>query len=453
MSQTTRPPGPPGDIEPAGPGSVYDALTDLFLGEGAMAPVKAEGAGAPKANVPEQARPAATIEGLILGHLPVLASAWVGQYARHLATTTGRSVALLRLKAGSAILEVVGAPRSADEHAGVDVAFGEALSEAAELATAWVIGVDPTNEPGLAELHRDGAVDTITVLTGADEAAVVACYRTIKSLLAHAEADEDEVEQAGGSSVQLAVMGAAPEKADEASAKIAKAAATFLGHAPRVVACVSKIGSLPARTLYRGPEERSVKELIAHIRAASAGRVGRPLMVAKGSPQGPAPYSVTPVVQPPAAAPTVVASTPAPIPVAPPRAVAEPIVASRIGVQAGGTGEGFVAMIGGVRGLPVRCPHAPGVEVGLAGDGGVHLVHGPEADAAVAVGRLVVAAAWVNTNAGLLSMAVSGMNAQARPSMHVVGESAAALRPLMDSDVRLHLLVRTPNGNVLAPLN
>src|SRR4051812_49587561 len=73
-----------GDLRP----DAYDALTDLFLSEVAAAPPAHLGAklpqaeGGPRTAALSEPCPV-RIEGLILGHLPVLASAWVQQYARH----------------------------------------------------------------------------------------------------------------------------------------------------------------------------------------------------------------------------------------------------------------------------------------------------------------------------------------------------------------------------------
>src|SRR5262249_33903539 len=147
----------------------YDALADLFLGEnGAARP--AASSGASEASSPARPAPAAgpLVEGLILGHLPVLASAWVQQYARQLAMDHNGPVAPLRLRAGEASLEVIGSRLKEDCHQkpGLELA----LAEAAAHAVAWLLRVDETTEPRLPELPGFSA---ITLLTGADEAAVV----------------------------------------------------------------------------------------------------------------------------------------------------------------------------------------------------------------------------------------------------------------------------------------
>jgi hypothetical protein len=141
MSQTVAPasgiakhhqPRPPSIGDLIDPGAVtdagfksdaYDALQELFLGDGSGARRGAMAA----SGAPAQAR-AVRIEGLILGHLPVLASAWATQYARHLAATMNVPVALLRLRAGEGALDVFGP--SATEGA------AETLEEAARSAAA-----------------------------------------------------------------------------------------------------------------------------------------------------------------------------------------------------------------------------------------------------------------------------------------------------------------------------
>src|SRR5262245_60178627 len=83
----------------------YDALTDLFLGEAPAA--RPAPAPHPATSLAEPA-PAVCVEALVLGHLPVLASAWATQYARQRSVGLGGPVVLLKIRAGEATLDLVG---------------------------------------------------------------------------------------------------------------------------------------------------------------------------------------------------------------------------------------------------------------------------------------------------------------------------------------------------------
>lgn len=160
------------------------------------------------------------VEMVVLGHLPVRASLWVRQYACQSARKRSETVALLRTAGDSIALDLItGGERSEIEPID-DIA--DAMTVAKAAASRVIVRVDETAEPEL--LEREG-VDEVTILTGADEAAVVASYRLIKSLVSTLE---NRLDPDASPVLRVAVMGGAGEDIKAACAKIERACRAFL---------------------------------------------------------------------------------------------------------------------------------------------------------------------------------------------------------------------------------
>lgn len=389
----------PRDMRSSGE-SEYDALADLFLGERTPAP---------RVLVRPPGR--SNIEAVIVGHLPVLASAWVQQYARHRSIEQQSPIAMIRLRAGEASVELIGAkPDSLSPAASLN----DALSIAAAHASVWLVRVDEPDEPALPETP---GVGTLTVLTGADEAAVVSAYRTLKHV---APRGGDE---ASPPNVRIAIMGADPLKAAQAVAKLERAAEAFLGTPVQVSACVAKIGGAPTVPLYRGPWEGDVTELLALVRSASP-RSAR-----------------TALRHPPA-------ERPAPAPSGRPTTDA---VVSRLGkLHSGGSTPAPARLAGHIPGLTALsfdCPYAPGVEVAADEHGAIHLLGRLEGQG---LGALMTAQSWIKAHAGLIRLAagshVNDAGLASPATLHLFTSDARRVRALGDAAVRLHLLASVEAG-------
>ncbi len=415
----------------APPTADYDALADLFLGDtrgAGGAPVEA--APAPPRTVlrvvssedeDPEGRPAPTgarIEGLIIGHLPVLASAWVTQYARHLAEQSGEWVGLVKLRAGQASVELVGPPRAAGGPlpASRDT-FDGAIEEAARFAGRWLVRVDELTEPRLVELR---GMDAVTLLTGADEAAVVASYRSLKLLSERAGEDE--------SRLGVAIMGATAERAAEAAAKLARTVEVHLGRALRLIACVARIGPGRCVGLFRGDLRDQVEAVLPRVveavrTAAERARPAEPEPIGSAPVEHPAPEAPQPAPAAlGAAAPTRRAGTSDP--------ASAPVPSL----------ERLAAHVSGLKSLPAPCPYTPGVELALDGSGRVHVLARMDPGGRV-LEQLVAASAWVGTHAEWIRLA-AGATPMGGAVMHVFTDEPRNLRRLVHSDVRVHLLVR-----------
>lgn len=411
----TRPTGPLGlhdcGVLPEAALDEHDALADLFLSE--TGPVLRLAADAPPS-----ARPAhASIEGLVLGHLPVLAAAWVVQYAKHAADESNQTVGLVRVQGGQVWVDLVqprgATPRNSSRIGapGVATDLRGAISLAAREAGRWLVRVDEIDEP---ELLTTPGVGAVTLLTGADMPAIVASYRTIKNLCG-----EEPVAMDAVSRVRLAIMGADDAAAAEAEARIAKASRTFLGGSIACAARVGKIAPSSTRVVFRGQGAPTLAELVS-------------LIEGEAEPAQPA--------QPIDAPANVVASTPQVVPIA--NRGVEP---ASDPAPAGPTGadQAEIAVLIGLRPLAATCPLAPGVVLARGSGGELHLVtHATEKEADRAVGGLLAAAAWSEQHRSLLDAAFPGGAAcESGPALHVVVDDARGARGLLDTGVRVHLAV------------
>jgi hypothetical protein len=331
-----------------------------------------------------------------------MASAWVQQYARHVATRHRGPVGLVRLRSGEAQLDVVG---GANESSRSCATMDEAVRVAAQEVVAWVVRVDQTAEPRLPELS---GLTSVTLLTGADEAAVVGAYSTLKNL---ARPGDD----VPGPELQVTIMGATPDKAAEAAAKLERATAVFMGKPIRVGACIARIGGRASVPIFRGSWSGGLDEWLAMAAGLPPVTVAKP---------------ISPVQEPPPQA-------------------HEPVV-SRLGrlhqsatcapAVAPGPLAGHIA---GLKSIDVTCPYATGIEFAVDDRGCMHVLgHMGTGD----LSGLLTAAAWVRSHQGLLRMAlrpvVQGFKGGEASILHLFTDDARTVRALGDSPVRLHLLAR-----------
>jgi hypothetical protein len=363
------------------------------------------------------------------------------QYARHIAELEPGPVALLRLRSGEGTLELLGT--GAGEALGNDRRFAS-LKEAAEhlagQVAAWLIRVEETAEPVLADLTD---LTQLTLLSGADEAATVAAYRAIKHLVPSSDDDE-------GPTIRLAMMGAAADHANNGAAKLARAAEAFLQRKVEVTACVAKIaGGQRSELAWSGRVEAPIEETLGWLVRTIHSRpfsMPKTTLAPTTTPLAAAAVQVNAVAasKPPApSAPTarpVAPSTPSPAPVVPAMRDVAPLKSGLLSRH-----------LPTLRALGITCPYASGVELATADDGTIHLLalEGAAADQP-ALPRLMTAAAWVRDHLALLKLAAPAEGrkvAEAEPILHLLTTSAPTVRRLTDSGLRLHVLVSSKTGD------
>lgn len=419
---------PPDDDE-------FDALADLFLGEDEPAP--ADETTLPPTTRPTPAPIAATptIEAIVLGHLPVLASAWVRQYAAHRANELGGPVVLIRVRAsGTSVERLPAGPIDRCER------LSDALAVSVPGAAGVVLQVDETAEP---ELGAIAQLDAITMLSGTDEAATVASYRVIKALAAQSTCE-----------LRVVLMGSEPDAASRTFARIERAAASILDQPLTFGGSVHRIDAPRATTIYRGPTDQQlagVLELIADAQAVPA--------------DGQASVQTTPpadrlVPMPPAepAAPT----RPGPDEAAPrsARSARSRSTSAAVAPHAGNATSNPVRLaelLEGLSPIELACPHALAVELASDASGALHLLAYDELGPRGPLESLAIAAAWATTNSQLLLAAAPALTGPVEPIEHLFVAQPSAVRHLLDAPIRLHLLASVAVENrrawCEAPLN
>ncbi len=456
----------PGTIDPArwdeDLSQDADALAELFLGEAAFAPPipptphdeEPGDSGDDDDDGDDHDGPQAHVEALVLGHLPVLGSAWVGGYAGIVANRLQRPVGLARLRGGYLTIDAVGLGTAALESTD---SLHDALHAISALSGHWLIATDATDEPALI---RGGNPSGVTLLTSADDAAIVGSYQAIKGLL---ESQPGESSWPEDADLTIALAGSPADRSHHAGDKIRSAVRTFLGRRVHLEICPQRINSSAARGVYAGPFTGSITQLasLIHIgagqsaRAASAPAVEPKPVQHNPALHKPAAVSTTAVTPAPAAPEYVAAAVQAP---AAPAAHPAPAAVHPQAVQSPtqtATAASLSPFISGLSRIDLVCPYAPAIELALDATGALHLVS--SADAFTTLHR---AAAWARAHEPLLRAALPtfrSIPASTSPTCHVISEDPSLLRPLIESDVRVHLLVKLAVGTqdiaIARPLN
>ena len=397
----------------------FDALADLFLGERGAARRPSNGQAKPVGQSPTIMAPAEPrqergIDLIVQGHLPVRAGPWIARYAGERAARMGHPIALVRLSQGHVTVDLI-APSAAEiAPASREPSVEAALAAAAGAATETILAVDAVEELDI--LSRDG-IATITVLTGANEAAVVEAYRALKVVGAKVA---ERADSGDGIDIRIGVMGSDAARATQAWRKLADASRAFIGRDLELAAIAEKIEPSPATNYFRGDTDLAPAALVELIQIAAP---------PPGAPT-PAPPVAQPITRParPAEAPKADRTTHTP------------------------DAPDALALIGGLS--PVALPSAPDAQV-LAGrdaQGGLHLVRADTDSPEFAVAALIAVEAWVQSNRALIEMA-QGAPIVGDPSLHLVTESATRVRPLLGSRIRVHALVRATGPFAAVTLN
>ncbi|TVQ59393.1 MAG: hypothetical protein EA379_11120 [Phycisphaerales bacterium] len=420
----------------------YDALADLFLsdedfaGDDVPRPAPAPPVDHPHLDdaaetpaAPATNDPAVVVEALLFGHMPPMAGAWASQYAARVASELGEPVAFIRLHAGHAAVQVFGLPTGARHEPTGDLAL--AVRRACATCRRLIVRVDETDEPLLA--HCRG-ISRVTLLAGADQAATVAAYRTIKAL---AGAIDERGESVG---IHVAFTGVDRAKAAEAFEKLSTAASTFLETPLTLEPGVARLSPVMGAALHRGETATDAATLLRLV-CDVAGCEGlgvlappEPIMPAAPAPEADARADLS--------APFVRARNAEPHAAAPASHVPAPrraSTATRICADSGP----LALRLRGLTPTDLRCPLAPGVEIALDDEGVLHLLVDRRTRGAIKC--LLSVRDWAGAHTSLLAAACKGeglpaLRDDAPPKLHLFTDAAPKVRPLIDGDIRLHLL-------------
>lgn len=445
-------------IKPSAPlhRSEFDDLADLFLtdddgtAEVAHRPAAACAEGGGESSGARSPRLAA----LLVVNLPVFSGPWVDQAAAHLASQRGPT-ALLRRREGQISLDLFAArdvqqaAARATSAAPADLA---SIVECCRSAVAqWVVEIRPEDAgsaPG------PGACDELILITGADEAAVVAAFGQIKRLDAAWRARP----------IGLVVAGSEQEAARRAAERIVQACRNSLNLDVELRGIVPRMQPIASRPVARLEERGDPLTVLAG--ALSQPRVepsARRAPAAQNEPEShTAPVAprvaLRPRPAPAAPLPSVAAAHP------PHEHMLRPTTPSgRSGQAMRGEDESdatpavepaapapprtLINLVPGLKRMDVLCPRAEGVEFAFDSNGRLHAL--VEEDSETALARLHIACDWASEHYSLLSrlnpfLAAPGGARGPEVIAHLFTSRARERRHLADGSWRVHILVRDP---------
>ena len=230
-----------------GPRDPFDDLADLFLtpDEEFGAEASPESAAAAEAMRRDGTLPEVTVA--VAGHLPVSAGLWLAQLSDRLARDQGPT-GLVRFVAGQVHVEVFRGGRVGEPAEPIDLR--EALEISTRLARRWIVVPESSASPG--QVLRAGR-DGVLLLTGADEAAVVAAYRLIKAL-----AEEAMVEGRAIPPISVGVLGAGDVQVADAMTKLNRTAKAFLAMGLPLTVAMPRMEPLESTLRFMLPGSRTI---------------------------------------------------------------------------------------------------------------------------------------------------------------------------------------------------
>ena len=358
----------------------------------------------------------ASVDLLLLGHLPVQGGLWLIPYAGR-ESTTGIG-ALIRMHDDTVDLAIVGDTT-------IDISQCNSLEEAFEMlgaeVTNWMVQ-PPSDADSTALLHCDA--DRITLLSGADQAAVVGAYRLLKGLVVASGNVE------ATPAMNLVIVVTEDRAAQDAANRIVQTAHHQLGVQLSVSQPLPAMGST-SRVASQGSFQRTsgVVDILTRIRAASQRTLESqttqeveqtiPLTTRK----------VVEIIEPVIETPTMV-------------------------TQENREKQSYASYVDGLIGIKPRCPEHEEVELAIDTDGKLHVLADAEdfRDATIVSG-------WVMRHRELITMACGAMEIDTShsPQQHVFTDNALSVADLHGTGLALHLLTEVDvDGNTgwfCTPLN
>ena len=358
----------------------------------------------------------ASVDLLLLGHLPVQGGLWLIPYAGR--ESQGGVGALIRMHEDTIDLAIVG-------DVDVDISSCTSLEQAFDLVgstvTNWMVQ-PPSDADSTALLHCDA--DRITLLSGADQAAVVGAYRLLKGLVVASGNTEPSP------SMNVVIVGTEERTAQDAANRIIQTAHHQLGVQLAVGQPLPAMGST-SRVASQVSFDRTsgVVDILTRIRAAM-----------QRTPEPQKEEQAIPMTQ----RPSVEIEEPVEVPV-----IESPQMHHQETKQ-----PSYASYVEGLIGLKARCPEHEEVELAIDTDGRLHVLADAEdfRDAAIVSG-------WVSRHSDLIAMACGGVeiDTSLRPKQHVFTSDAVSIADLHGTDLALHLLTEVEvdghHGLFCTPLN
>ena len=366
---------------------------------------------------------ATSIELLLPAHLPVQGGLWLVPYAGREAAQ-GTSI-LVRMHEDTIDVAVLG-------QGNFDVTSCVSMEDVLQKINApnihWVIQ-PPTDADPTSLLHCDA--DRVTLLSGADQAAVVGAYRLLKGLIT-TSGDANELPN-----IQLVIVGAEEKAATDAATRIVQTAHHQLGVHVEVGTALPAMGSsTKVISQVSFPRGSNVVDLLGRIRNGETTEEACPTTTRVAKPAVP----VIPELL------TEVASEAVIQPESTDQRINTTIVANETTT--------YASYVDGLLAITPRCPEHEHVELAVDSNGCLHIL----ADAQN-IRDISIVSAWAARHYALLAMACGGLciDTTTSPVQHLFTSDAVSVVDLYGTGLRMHLLtdieVDGQLGKFCTPLN
>jgi hypothetical protein len=350
-----------------------------------------------------------SIELLLPAHLPVQGGLWLVPYAGREAAN-GLSI-LVRMHEETVDVAAIGI-------GSVDItacsSIEDVISQVDMHDVNWIVQ-PPSDADPTSLLHCDA--DFVTLLSGADQAAVVGAYRLLKGLIA-ATGENQPLPP-----LRLIIVGAEERSSSDAASRIVQTAHHQLGVQIEVgqpLPAMSSSSKVVSQVSFS--RSSNVVDFMSRIRN-SVGQESAPI-----ENELPLTSRCTSAQEQ-----EVVASQPIEDEQIPVHTVATEIESTNT----------LASHIDGLLAITPRCPEHEHVELAVDGEGCLHLLANSED-----FRDLTIVKGWVIRHSSILSLACGGLeiNHSTPPVQHLFTDNAVSVADLHGSGVRLHLLTDVEVG-------
>jgi len=445
----------------------HDALRELaamFLTDGSIDPPQTtdppeatEPPAAAMTDIGQASGPASAkalrIERLLVGHLPGLANLWINQYAQRIGRQAGVPVAVWRIEQQAVELDILNAGDNGHSFpAMLDATLRQVIAMLTDRGALSM--VHQTESPPARLGMMTEQLQSWTLLTGADEAAVVAAYRMLKQQLDQRDptlADDPPT-------VRMMFLGVDDDAAMPAGRQLQRTAERYLSLRIDVMGAAQKMG--PVRRMHVGRfvlDDANITQLIDHFESCDpTAHTPADASVISSSANAQAPpalhltgdFDDAPTLEPEETAALLEPDTEGepfdePLEAEPAPAMVDPR-------EPASTTPGRLSQfVADLRPLEARCPRHEAIELAIDGEGRLHLLMRDAGDHDRAVRDLAEVQQWAIEHLQLLRLTCEAIDSTATaPTAHLFTSDPRGCLTLATAGlVQLHLLQSVAVGD------
>lgn len=371
-----------------------------------------------------------TIELLLPAHLPVQGGLWLVPYAGRAA---GQGISML-VRMHEETVDVAAIGTGVADFTGC-TSIEEVISQLDAPISNWIVQ-PPADADPTSLLHCDA--DYVTLLSGADQAAVVGAYRLLKGLIA-ATGESQPLPP-----IRLVIVGTEERASSDAASRIIQTAHHQLGVQIEVGQPLPAMGSTNnVISQVSFARSSNVVDFMSRLRVKAEEALEEELPITHRF-ELPKDQSEKPQEEPiqNIETPTIEAAV-----------IEETVVEEKVDAP-DTTQRSFTSYVDGLLAIAPRCPEHEHVELAVDSNGRLHVLANAEhfRDAAIVSG-------WTSRHGEILSLACGGLQIDQtmQPIQHLFTNNAVSVADLHGSGVMLHLLteveVEGNTGLFSTPLN